>query len=426
MPLNLTKKSKTFLKKSLSEVLDKAVITGGVFLSNETLGDFFALEKTLPDAGKAWIEVGVDEDSFSDFVCEYLYDLMRPFSNMDFLAQDKLFKEISGLPGINQIADEIVELFDTLPWTYVTTFGVGDLLGPLFSNINIDVCDDIKLIAAGSDVFSGFDFGSGNVGFDNKNRGLLYNPSYSEDKNRIFVQVCSTGFSPQFSQGLVRQQAVDTFKAFIGAAIALGVFKLSDDRRGYLGRLKYFTHLNMESWILSGDADFDELVSNAIGRLCLSNRVSQNFKLKSTDETVEKILINISLIGILLSSKSESERLRKACKWYFDSFIEGDELLSFIQTMIALEILLGDYKASKKVGVTRLLGNRCAYFIADSHNETRSILSKFEEIYDIRSLIVHQGKHRLSSDERDLLRELRDFVGRVILKELKMINSAGR
>lgn len=111
-------------------------------------------------------------------------------------------------------------------------------------------------------------------------------------------------------------------------------------------------------------------------------------------------------------------------KWLLDSYLNHDKVLSYVQATVALETLLGDHLQSEKVGVGALLGNRCAYLIAESLDERRQLLKSFADIYDVRSKIVHRGQSRLSDDDQHRLNQLQRICGRVILHETRLIAPA--
>jgi hypothetical protein len=85
-----------------------------------------------------------------------------------------------------------------------------------------------------------------------------------------------------------------------------------------------------------------------------------------------------------------------------------------------LEILLGDKAKSDVVGVGELLRNRCAYLIGRTHTERTNIIERFNDIYSVRSHIVHAGKTRLNRKERMLFHILHSYCRRVIQAELEL------
>jgi hypothetical protein len=104
-----------------------------------------------------------------------------------------------------------------------------------------------------------------------------------------------------------------------------------------------------------------------------------------------------------------------------DSCAGKNELLSFVQTAVALEILLGEEVKSDILGIGELLGNRCAYLIGKTHSQRKGILDDFKKSYDVRSRIVHRGKSRLALDERALFSKLQWMCKRVITEEIRLI-----
>ncbi|MBN9277161.1 MAG: hypothetical protein J0I57_05940, partial [Hyphomicrobium sp.] len=119
----------------------------------------------------------------------------------------------------------------------------------------------------------------------------------------------------------------------------------------------------------------------------------------------------------------KAETILLGAQWLFDSYSSRDELLSFVQAMVVLEILLGDKNASDKIGLGSLLRNRCAYLIGNSQEERTNILQDFNKIYSVRSQIVHAGKHRLTLEERSLFRRLQWMCRRVIDKEVDLLKA---
>ena len=82
---------------------------------------------------------------------------------------------------------------------------------------------------------------------------------------------------------------------------------------------------------------------------------------------------------------------------------------------------IGDKAVSDDVGLGKLLSSRCAYLIGTSHQERADVLRDFQEVYRVRSQIIHAGKHRLDSAEHGLLNKLRWMGRRVIQEEVRLL-----
>lgn len=130
----------------------------------------------------------------------------------------------------------------------------------------------------------------------------------------------------------------------------------------------------------------------------------------------------LAQIAVILSAPEQAKRrIVLAAQWLFDSYCGTDELLSFVQAAVVMEILLGDKAVSDLMGLGELLRNRCAYLISTTYEERDTILRDFKAIYDVRSKIVHSGKKRLNMPERHLFAKLQWMCQRVIQTEVALL-----
>ena len=125
----------------------------------------------------------------------------------------------------------------------------------------------------------------------------------------------------------------------------------------------------------------------------------------------------------MFSGGSKSELIVLASQWLFDSYTGSDELLNYVQAMVVLEILLGDKAVSDEIGLGRLLGNRCAYLIGTTYEQRADLLRRFNNIYAVRSEIIHRGKHRLNAKELGLFHDLHWMCRRVIQREVDLLKA---
>ena len=94
---------------------------------------------------------------------------------------------------------------------------------------------------------------------------------------------------------------------------------------------------------------------------------SLNGKLDTQSEKVNWIKYILPSIKTVFSNPEKAKRILLGAQWLFDSYCGRNELLSFIQVIIVLEILLGGVKTnSHGIGLGKLLGNRCAYLIGSN------------------------------------------------------------
>ena len=91
-----------------------------------------------------------------------------------------------------------------------------------------------------------------------------------------------------------------------------------------------------------------------------------------------------------------------------------------LYSTISLEVLLGDRETADRIGLTKLLANRCAYLLGESRSERDKMMEQFKEIYDIRSQIVHAGLHQTGREVDKASTRSRELAARVIRKELTL------
>ena len=112
----------------------------------------------------------------------------------------------------------------------------------------------------------------------------------------------------------------------------------------------------------------------------------------------------------VFSAGGKAETIALAAEWLLDSYTGRDDRLNYIQSIVVLEVLLGDKAASDEVGLGQLLRNRCAYMLGRNRDDRDSLMKEFYEIYKIRSQIVHRGKARLNFKEQVLFMSLERFA----------------
>ena len=238
------------------------------------------------------------------------------------------------------------------------------------------------------------------------------------DFQSAYLQIESSGFIGKWVSTTPVESSVGQFKAIIGVAVALrtlGVAYVTSYRQ-YKQRV--VIHERKDGcWELFDSFEIDEELSKIIEGIYLY--IGDFFKEEKVrdDYLMSRFLL---LRRVFLNSKI-SERVLLAGRWLLDSYGGKNELLSFVQATVALEILLGDKESSDVVGLSELLSNRCAYLIGKIHDERSDVLKKFKKIYDIRCKIVHRGKDRLNRNERLLFHELQWLVCRVIQEEIERL-----
>jgi hypothetical protein len=167
-----------------------------------------------------------------------------------------------------------------------------------------------------------------------------------------------------------------------------------------------------------------EPISKLLSRVCL-NTEDANFLefVHDLSNDIHKYINKaLHIPAQLCSGKFESDDITSittAIEWAFDAKTNENQTVSFIQTCIALEAILGE--DTKKGQLSATLADRCAYLISPRIADRRKIRDYFEKIYDVRSKLVHGRRIRLSHDDRDSLHKAQSLLNSVINKEISNI-----
>jgi hypothetical protein len=98
-------------------------------------------------------------------------------------------------------------------------------------------------------------------------------------------------------------------------------------------------------------------------------------------------------------------KLKTACAWALRAHLSTRGLDKILESAITIEVLMGDRDTSDRVGLTKLIANRCAYALGKSSKEREEIIDFFVQFYRVRSEVVHSGRTALQADERQIVNE---------------------
>jgi hypothetical protein len=246
--------------------------------------------------------------------------------------------------------------------------------------------------------------------------------SLTWEENAVHIQIDVEGFVGPYGGSVSDLEARRFIRSACGLGLALRLFQINSNYPLYPPKYGYFVHRkdNEGNWRAERKLELDDRTSWGLEKLAMGDLVDTP---EGRVHWCPRILEE--MVHVVAGGK-RAEPIMLASQWYFDSATGSDPLLPFIQAMVVLEILLGDKAASKEIGLNELLRNRCAYLIGSSQEEREDLYKTFSSIYDVRSQIVHRGKHRLNAHERTLLSRLRSMCRRVIQKEVDLLRADKR
>lgn len=104
----------------------------------------------------------------------------------------------------------------------------------------------------------------------------------------------------------------------------------------------------------------------------------------------------LQLISAMASRGRLAQRLQQSSGWLFESRLETDPDAAAVKTAIALECLL---LASESENLRGPLSERASFLLCDDPARRRRTAKCVKQFYDLRSAIVHGGRHRPSKNE---------------------------
>jgi len=374
------------------------------------------IEASFPDKGKLADELRlfIGDDAFTTFVQG---ELNRHFNGGGY-NRDADIKPLTSYPGYEDtvgLATALVESFCSLPWKYQVCMrlpeGFGDLLKMHPDGFELSDRHRILLGSALTNPYPShpnrlLDLASG--------KPL---PGDWDDAGAYLVVDVEGYFRVLRTEPVM--SARDDIFSFIGLALAFGLFgsgragELGAPRRSHQLIIYRLSHEDMDG---QGFVALDEHLQSGIRNLSV---------LAGPAEDGMHLAYALERIGSVFRS-ANGKSLRLSARWLFDSYCGRDELLSYVQATVAIEILLGDEDADPDVGLTTLMANRCAYLVATTAKARAHILRAFRDIYKVRSKIVHRGKSRLNSKEVMLFNYLTALVRSVIDKEQRLLERGER
>jgi hypothetical protein len=407
---------------TIADAIPSIVVTNGKFISYSSTTKLVTADNVIPTSGpvRDQLTTYINETPVSSFVVDQLeselrlkrYQQDRPSVNLT---------EIGGYEDPKQIAEKLVDKISSLPWQYKLTIRLPQQLVPLLSpgKNNIALSDEIELVRADNTFDKLYPLEPEKQSL--LGLGLLGDRSSAWEPSAEYVQITANGFIGPYGGSTPAWKAESTLRAFCGLGIALRLFKVTSKYTSFgpfgpKPSSHFIVHRQLpdQSWRFQGKQNLSDDRSRALDSL-ERYQFEKNFDIEGfTKYTLREL-------RAVFSNGSKGDPIVLASEWFFDSYTGNDQLLSYVQAMVVLEILLGDKLASDEIGLGRLLGNRCAYLISKTQEERTEFLRDFGKIYDVRSKIVHRGKSRLTNDELALFYKLQWFCHRVIQEEIELL-----
>lgn len=424
--MNLHPEAKVRITSLLSDGLKNLVVKNGQFLDRvSAFLAFMPANASLPkDRKKAdKLHEWIGDLPLVEFCSDYLYDKLS--LNSPYISGDdrRALPQISGYEDVQKISNELVESFASLPWKYRLTLPLNSGMFPPLSDdaTEYSVGESSSLIVSNLLINENTPLKTDNDGIRKRisGSGVLSLLSNSEDiwqEADYFFQSEIEGFIGPFGGGTPMDIIESRFKAFCGLGLALGIFKYEYKYDPTPAKGHWYVHRATE-----GEWDLRDRLNLAGEDAILLRSVTVGGGEGQSQRQKEEWLNSAFLKLQKILSHLNSASIRLAAQWYWDSYKGTDEVLEYVRRMISLEILLGEGADTAKASLGEILGNRLAYLVGKTHEGRSKTLADFKDIYNIRSKILHRGKHRLVGDDRSAKMKLNNLCKQAIREEARLL-----
>ena len=354
-------------------------------------------------------------------VAQFFRDqLNRRLAEVDLMPKGKVtirLIDIQGFSDTLDLAKSLVALLNTLPWQYTLYVRgpAGFFAGTAQCPLEVAINDRFGLVSPHK--LAKAKFTTGIPSLDEWLwRGSLTVRERGKSLNWIYFYFKATGYIPDVSYNFTVDEFEAEIRSFFGCCIATNkVFPFEDYQSNY------------QTFVVFHTCGSDNIIRPAGS---LSTDVYQALHFAVTEELLTRFRSSARLTEKLndiigaMSLKGDA-KLRTAATWIFRSGSRGTPLDRVLETTIALEVLLGDRSMSDKVGLTRLMSNRCAYALGTSDTDRREIMKNFEDFYGLRSQIVHTGKLHVDDSHETLIDWAVETASSVFKYELGLVPRNG-
>ncbi len=433
MPLGLHPDCQERLKKLIAENLAHVRADNGTFLVFPSTSSLLFADEVLPQTGLLHdsLQKLIGEFPIFDFLVDTLSRELYESGTYISEKTGQLLQEFSNYKDLTIVAGRLVNDFESLPWSYLISLELPPIVGNQIraATISFPLASSLKVVVPDQTTDSMYPLRSGIKKRDERLFGgptiLTGSRSKQWNKEAAYIQINTEGFIGSGLETMPISEAIGTVKSFIGLSLATRLMNVAEKKVGLLGMIsasyqsRLIVHRKLgDSWQIWSTYGLPNDLSTTLNNLEIHDLDGH---LKTEQQRNDWIKNRLEVISTAFRNPDKAEQVLLAAQWLLDGYAGANELLSFVQTTVAMEILLGEKAKSDIIGVGELLRNRCAYLIGTSRSQREKILKDFDSIYDVRSNIVHRGKSRLTLEERKLFSKLQWMCRAVITKELELV-----
>lgn len=360
-----------------------------------------ALAGELLKHKKDWLDAGDVYGIFTTQVYNALRDKLEIIQG-----QSGQLKTLLGENKFNLLTNRLTDFYckTPIPYDVYLKFPGGNITLP---SVNLTNSFGITSFTKGDKIPWGDDIRQGGL-----LRSALEGSSTFAEPATYFKSAVS-GYLNYSHRNQTARRALTNFKIAIFQALSASLVRISNRRPSGLGLIGGLTHHSIEKHYIECVEQDSPTQRNSIElpidfSLFLSRLEVDDSKgsplAHCSGEQLPVVVHGIfkAVSALIKDATENARRIKSAIEWFIDSHTTESTTISFLQICIALEAIFGD-ENGREDGLTKSLADRCAYLIGLSIDERKIIRNRFENLYRVRSKIVHGTIASLNQDEQQHL-----------------------
>lgn len=423
MTIKIPHSEEQALVVAIAEGIPTIRVDHGRYIYNNNFEWLDVAQKSLGEETLKKINKYIGTNGVKDFVRGEIRNILVETRDYDYSDARVPLSEVPEFSNTISAARGIVAKLKGVPYRYRVTVALPDI----FSNYFIDSVSEAILLSEDISICRGDDLPKPfPVESESKliNERLFvdifgeteYDKIIKSEKLYFTANILSYGGGSNSAQ--MAQELADHLRAFYGAARALGIISSSFGSKPEPAPM-IMIHEEVKGRPIIAT---EEMESDLLSKPALSTDKFFKTKERRDPAFLKELFGRISKI---YSEDGHARRLYTACIWYYRSLLSERPLDKLLESTVAIEVMLGERDAAEGIGLTKLLGNRCAYLLGKSHSHRNRVMDDFNSVYKLRSSIVRAGKHKIEPQDRPTVAIAERLCGQIIAQELKlMVQSA--
>jgi hypothetical protein len=326
---------------------------------------------------------------------------------------------ISSLPKFENaldVAKKIVDNIKNIPEQFVFFSPVLEEFSRRSErdDVNIKISDRISLVSSNV-IFAECQMSHHSARIDKDIKGWITHAGDTCDNpdHQLYFTYRVSGFLNKNISGNIVSEFYEEMRSFYGIVlnseiIETGFIFTEKSPLVYANRLSG-DGLGEFAFVTNPESDIVECFNTGTSTL-IDEKLKQG-------ESVEDILHVLQAVF----QADDARRLKAAAAWLLRAKMSPRNLDKALYASICLEVLLGDRETSDRVGLSKLMANRCAYALGTDEQDRKNIINNFLEFYKLRSEIVHSGRTTMTVKERRLVNTGVRLASRMLSDEIRKI-----